>query len=151
MQRLRNQLTKFWLPILIVFQATDDYEFRDEDREDDFPPSGVSDADVAARLEELYRLHGHPPNKVHWRWKQDDIFFKSLTNYFKTGWWFVSNLANKSNAHWNDIFIVSDHFAIKNSIPLQTWIEHFEKIVKKSWQLSNFQGLKKSVIGRFTI
>jgi len=49
-----------------VLQATDDYEFRDEDREEDgFPPSGVSDADVAARLEELYRLHGHPPNKVH--------------------------------------------------------------------------------------
>jgi len=48
-----------------VLQATDDYEFRDEDREDGFPPSGVSDADVAARLEELYRLHGHPPNKVH--------------------------------------------------------------------------------------
>ena len=47
-----------------VLQATDDYEFRDEDDED-FPPSGVSDADVAARLEELYRLHGHPPNKVH--------------------------------------------------------------------------------------
>ena len=65
MQRLRHLFTLFWLPILFVPQATDDYEFRDEDREDGFPPSGVSDADVAARLEELYRLHGHPPNKVH--------------------------------------------------------------------------------------
>ena len=65
MQRLRKPMTKFWLPIFIVSQATDNYEFRDEDREDGFPPSGVSDADVAARLEELYRLHGHPPNKVH--------------------------------------------------------------------------------------